>query len=149
MTSIQGRIHVWSESAPAPPFWQINHANSAYFRLFLSYFGVISATRAPPLLDLGLPFLHILDPPLVFMLLKQSITQKFLIMIYVAVELKMVLHLVKKHMFCLLVGIHSHIKTCAKCNRSRYTVGAFSARVPIQSEKINVDFQNLNQCRCV
>ena len=47
-----------------PPFWQINHANSAYFRLFLGYFRVISATR-PPLLDLGLPFLHILDPPLV------------------------------------------------------------------------------------
>ena len=46
-----------------PPFWQINHANSAYFRLFLGYFRVISATR-PPLLDLGLPFLHILDPPL-------------------------------------------------------------------------------------
>ena len=47
-----------------PPFWQINHANSAYFRLFLGYFRVISATR-PPLLDLGLPFLHILDPPLI------------------------------------------------------------------------------------
>ena len=31
-----------------PPFWQINHANSAYFRLFLGYFWVISATRAPP-----------------------------------------------------------------------------------------------------
>ena len=46
-----------------PPFWQINHANSAYFRLFLGYFRVKSATR-PPLLDLGLPFLHILDPPL-------------------------------------------------------------------------------------
>ena len=30
-----------------PPFWQINHANSAYFRLFLGYFGVISATRPP------------------------------------------------------------------------------------------------------
>ena len=43
----QGRIHVWSESAPAPPFWQINHANSAYFRLLLGYFGVISATRPP------------------------------------------------------------------------------------------------------
>ena len=38
-----------------PPFWQINHTNSAYFRLFLGYFGVISATR-PPLLDLGPPF---------------------------------------------------------------------------------------------
>ena len=48
----QGRIHVWSESAPAPPFWQINHANSAYFRLFLGYFQVISATR-PLLLDLA------------------------------------------------------------------------------------------------
>ena len=43
-----------------PPFWQINHANSAYFRLFLGYFGVISVTR-PPLLDLGPLFLHILD----------------------------------------------------------------------------------------
>ena len=31
-----------------PPFWQINHANSAYFRLFLGYFRVISATRPPP-----------------------------------------------------------------------------------------------------
>ena len=30
-----------------PPFWQINHANSAYFRLFLGYFGVISANRPP------------------------------------------------------------------------------------------------------
>ena len=39
-----------------PPFWQINHANSAYFRLFLGYFQVLSATRPP--------FLHILDPPL-------------------------------------------------------------------------------------
>ena len=37
-----------------PPFWQINHANSAYFRLFLGYFRVISATW-PPLLDLGPP----------------------------------------------------------------------------------------------
>ena len=46
-----------------PPFWQINHANSAYFRLILGYFGVISAAR-PPLLDLGPPFLHILDPAL-------------------------------------------------------------------------------------
>ena len=31
-----------------PPFWQINHANSAYFRLFLGYFRVILATRPPP-----------------------------------------------------------------------------------------------------
>ena len=51
----------------APPFWQINHANSAYFRLFLGYFRVISATR-PPLLDLSLPVLHILDPPLLYIL---------------------------------------------------------------------------------
>ena len=29
------------------PLWQINHANSAYFRLFLGYFRVISATRPP------------------------------------------------------------------------------------------------------
>ena len=28
-----------------PPLWQINHANSAYLRLFLGYFQVISATR--------------------------------------------------------------------------------------------------------
>ena len=60
----QGRIHVWSESAPPPPpFWQINHANSAYFRLFLGLFsGYIS--HPAPLLDLPPPFLHILDPPL-------------------------------------------------------------------------------------
>ena len=38
-----------------PPFWQINHANSVYFRLFLGYFQVISATW-PPVLDLGPPF---------------------------------------------------------------------------------------------
>ena len=51
-------------TGPPPPFWQINHANSAYFRLFWGYFWVISTTR-PPLLDLGPPpFLHILDPPL-------------------------------------------------------------------------------------
>ena len=31
-----------------PPFWEINHANSAYFRLFLGYFRVVSATRPPP-----------------------------------------------------------------------------------------------------
>ena len=30
-----------------PPFWQINHVNSAYFRLFLGYFRVISAIRPP------------------------------------------------------------------------------------------------------
>ena len=35
-----------------PPFWPINHANSAYFRLFLGYFQLISATR-PPFLHLG------------------------------------------------------------------------------------------------
>ena len=55
-----------------PPFLQINQANSAYFRLFLGYFRVISATR-PPLLDLGPHFLHILDPPLV----QTSKLQKF------------------------------------------------------------------------
>ena len=38
-----------------PPFWQINHANSAYFRLFLGYFRVISATR-PPLWISASPF---------------------------------------------------------------------------------------------
>ena len=52
----QGRIHVWSESAPAPPFLEINHANSAYFRLFLGYFGVISATRPPPFWISASPF---------------------------------------------------------------------------------------------
>ena len=45
-----------------PPFWQINHANSAYFRLFLGYFRVISVTRPP--FWISAPFLHILDPPL-------------------------------------------------------------------------------------
>ena len=54
---IQGRIHVWSESAPAPPFWQINHANSAY--LFLGYFWAILGLYQPP----GPPFLD-LGPPL-------------------------------------------------------------------------------------
>ena len=43
----QERIHVWSESAPPPPFWQINHANAAYFRLFWGYI-----SHPPPLLDL-------------------------------------------------------------------------------------------------
>ena len=43
-----------------PPFWQINHANSAYFRFF---FGLYQPHG--PLLDLSPPpFLHILDPPL-------------------------------------------------------------------------------------
>ena len=46
-----------------PPFWQINHANSACYRLFLGYFGVISASR-PPFGSRPPPFLHILDPPL-------------------------------------------------------------------------------------
>ena len=41
-----------------PPFWQINHANSAYFRLFLGYFGVISTIR-PPFLDLAPPPFYI------------------------------------------------------------------------------------------
>ena len=43
------------------PFWQINHAHSAYFRLFLGYFRVISATWPPPFRSQP-PFLHILDP---------------------------------------------------------------------------------------
>ena len=63
-TPFQGRIHVWSESAPPPPLWQINHANSAYFRLFLGYFQVISATWPPFWISPHPPFLHILDPPL-------------------------------------------------------------------------------------
>ena len=39
----QGRIQVWTDPAPAPSFWQVNHSNSAYF-------GAISAnfdTRPP------------------------------------------------------------------------------------------------------
>ena len=59
-------------STAPPPFWQINHANSTYFRLFLGYFWVISATR-PPLLDLAPPFLHILDPPLWMDVMSQHI----------------------------------------------------------------------------
>ena len=51
----QGRIQVWSESAPTP-FCQINHANAAYFRLFLVYFQVISATRPPPFGSCPPPF---------------------------------------------------------------------------------------------
>ena len=31
-----------------PPFWQINHANSACFRLFLGYFGVLYQPPGPP-----------------------------------------------------------------------------------------------------
>ena len=54
---------VWISTAP-PPFWQINHANSAYFRLFWGYFWVISATCPPPLWILAPLF--ILDPPLAF-----------------------------------------------------------------------------------
>ena len=42
----QRRIHVWSDRH-RPPFWQINHVNSAYFRLFWGYFQVISAIRSP------------------------------------------------------------------------------------------------------
>ena len=45
-------------------FWQIDHANSAYFRLFLGYFRVASATRPP--FGSRPPFLHNLDPPLIF-----------------------------------------------------------------------------------
>ena len=40
-----------------PPFWQVNHANSAYFRLFLGYFWFISNTRPP---------FWILPPPLFY-----------------------------------------------------------------------------------
>ena len=47
---VQGRIHVWSESAPAPLL------TDKSCKFSLGYFwGVISATR-PPLLDLGPPF---------------------------------------------------------------------------------------------
>ena len=48
---------------PPPPLWQINHAKSAYFRLFLGYFQIISATCPLPFGSRP-PFLHILDPPL-------------------------------------------------------------------------------------
>ena len=37
-----------------PPLWQINHANSAYFRLFWGFFRVISAT--PPPFWISAPF---------------------------------------------------------------------------------------------
>ena len=46
------------------PFDKINHANSAYFRLFLGYFRVISATRPTFWISARPPILHILDPPL-------------------------------------------------------------------------------------
>ena len=53
----QGRIQVWADSAPAPPpFWQLNHANSAYF-------GAKSA-NFPLILTLGPLFLQILGPAL-------------------------------------------------------------------------------------
>ena len=55
-----------------PPFWQINHANSAYFMLFWGYFRVISATQ--PQFWISPPLLHILDPPLIF----KKTTQVFL-----------------------------------------------------------------------
>ena len=38
----------YSPNRHRPTFWQMNHANSVYFRLFLGYFRVISATRPPP-----------------------------------------------------------------------------------------------------
>ena len=61
----------------APPlFWQINHANSAYFRLFWGYFRVISATR-PPFGSRPPPFLHILDPPLMMH------TNCFILLLYI------------------------------------------------------------------
>ena len=44
---LQGRIQVWADSAPASPFWQLNHANSACF-------GSISANFCP-ILTIGPP----------------------------------------------------------------------------------------------
>ena len=57
---MQGRIHVWHR----PPFWQINHANSAYFRLFLGYI-----SHPPPLLDLGPPVISWIHPCYVLVVL--------------------------------------------------------------------------------
>ena len=50
----QGQIQVWADPpGPSSPFWQLNHANSAYF-------GAISANFLP-VLTLGPLFLQILD----------------------------------------------------------------------------------------
>ena len=51
-----GRIKVWADSAPGPPFWQLNHANSAYF-------GAISA-NFPSISTVGPLFLQIPGPAL-------------------------------------------------------------------------------------
>ena len=51
-TDIERRFH----TRGSPPFWQINHAISAYFRLFLGYFWVISAIRPPPFWISASPF---------------------------------------------------------------------------------------------
>ena len=47
----QGQIHVSSKSAPAPPFWQINHANSAYFSDYISHPAPPFWISAPPAPD--------------------------------------------------------------------------------------------------
>ena len=54
----------YGQNQHRPPFWLINHANSAYFRLFLGYFHAISTTWPPFWISAPPPFLHILDPPL-------------------------------------------------------------------------------------
>ena len=46
-----------------PPLWQINHANSAYFRLFWAIFRLYQPPAPPPFVSRP-SFLHILDPPL-------------------------------------------------------------------------------------
>ena len=60
----QGRIHVWSESAPAPPFWHRIMQIQPILGHFWAILELYQPPGPPPLLDLGLPFLHILDPPL-------------------------------------------------------------------------------------
>ena len=54
--TIQGRIQVWANPAPASPFWQLNYANSACFGSISAYFSPIST--------LGPLFLQILGPAL-------------------------------------------------------------------------------------
>ena len=43
----QGGGSTYGPNRHQPPFWQINHATSAYLRLFLGYFQVISANQPP------------------------------------------------------------------------------------------------------